>query len=140
MKDSMTKQDKNKLIIYIALFILSLLLALLVVILTGNKAGASQTLYFTNTGQSMYPAILDGDMVAVRPSKSEPKVGDIILFNTPEYQNKTIHRVVLIARFGPEWAVWTKGDNNESWDSYPITREAMVGFGLYRVTMWRKLE
>ncbi len=136
----MTKQDKNKLIIYIALFILSLLLALLVVIWTDKHVGASQTLYFTNTGQSMYPAILDGDMVAVRPSKSEPKVGDIILFNNPWQPLPVLHRVKVMEELTTGWVAWTKGDNNEFLDSYPVTVDNLIGVGVYCVTMWRKLE
>lgn len=76
---------------------------------------------------SMYPAINVGDMIIVK--KSDPnqmKMGDIIQF---EIENKirVVHRIIDINEENGQRFFITKGDNNSTPDSDPVSVEQIKG-------------
>lgn len=77
--------------------------------------------YMTTTGDSMEPALSDGDLVLVRPS-STYSPGDIIAYRHPEI-GIVVHR--LVRRTGEGYLV--KGDNNVVSDVYEPSRDQIIG-------------
>ncbi len=77
---------------------------------------------------SMAPQLKTGDMVVTRPVKAETvQVNDIIIFRSlDKRQNLISHRVIGI-QANPSLAFQTKGDANESPDSFAVPAGNLVG-------------
>ena len=77
---------------------------------------------------SMTPTINKGDAVIYEKynKKNPPRVGQILVFKK---DNKTIvHRIIEVVEFdNNERVYYTKGDNNESPDGYPIESSQIIG-------------
>lgn len=79
---------------------------------------------------SMTPNINKGDIVIVEKLKPEEiknvEIGEILVFKNG---NKVIiHRIVQINKItDEEYVFYTKGDNNMSYDGYPIYMEDIIG-------------
>lgn len=84
--------------------------------------------YIVATG-SMEPAIKAGSVALVKPAKIEAlKKGDIITFTSPKDPNKTIiHRIYEIKQTGKSKNFITKGDNNNSADSWNVSTVLVKG-------------
>lgn len=86
---------------------------------------------------SMEPAIHTGDVILVRPLTQQDVIreGDVITFRAKDNKDMLItHRVIGIASVNGKPAAYvTKGDNNDSPDSVPITRDQILGVYRFRV-------
>jgi type IV secretory pathway protease TraF len=86
----------------------------------------------------MAPTLLPGDLLAVRPLRSdEPRNGQIVVARARNIE--TVKRVVLPpdARALPNGSVWLQGDGTESTDSRttgPVSRSDLVG--VVRARYW----
>jgi signal peptidase I len=78
--------------------------------------------FYTVASDSMVPNLIKGDLLIINPDRSSfanLKIGDIIVFNSPDGGNETIvHRVVQIQTdYQGDRIIRTKGDHNP--DSIP---------------------
>lgn len=81
-------------------------------------------LFFAHTGHSMDPVLLDRDLLEVLPYKDEPvKVGDIIVFHSPDDDTIIAHRAISVEPSG----IYTRGDNNVLDDRWCLQRLAIIG-------------
>jgi len=87
--------------------------------------------YFTLTvgSGSMEPNLLVGDVIVIekknRDEKHDIKVGDILVF---KHDNMVVvHRVIKIDEIDEVLIFYTKGDNNDDPDNYPIPEESVIG-------------
>jgi hypothetical protein len=79
---------------------------------------------FEARGESMRPAIRDGDIVTVAPKGGRtPRTGDIVAFVHPETAAARIHRIVGVE----EGRYILKGDNALGADP-AVGRDAILGF------------
>jgi len=82
---------------------------------------------YMGIGYSMYPTILNLDLVFVVPkpllTPADINVGDIIVFKEPFYNRTIIHRVIEVVGY----LYRTKGDNNPVADPYYITFDRVLG-------------
>lgn len=85
---------------------------------------------------SMQPIINKGDAIVVEKLNDEEKknieIGQILVFKNG---NTTIvHRVVQINKISEEEHIfYTKGDNNNSYDGYPVYMEDVIGISKFRI-------
>ncbi len=79
---------------------------------------------------SMVPVLHQGDLLFVM--NLEPKVGDIIVFQTPATPVTIVHRIIGI---NPDGSVETKGDANIGQHSYEhsIIKDYIIGKVLFAV-------
>jgi signal peptidase len=92
---------------------------------------------------SMQPRIVPGDLVLAAPLRSgDLQPGRVLLFRDPAHPGRTlVHRLV---RFDNEGRLITKGDANQSEDTTPVTRDAVLGLPRLRVpfvgrpVVWRR--
>lgn len=96
---------------------------------------SAQFKILTVTGNSMYPAITENDVVVVALSKNDffnglnVKEGDVITY-TLMIDGKEVlmtHRITEIDRSGTEARIRTKGDNRPEVDNYFVTSSQVVG-------------
>lgn len=81
---------------------------------------------------SMRPAIKEGAVVFVQKEIKKIKIGDVITFIHPENAEQTVtHRVTEITKIGFK----TKGDANNTVDSWEVRREAVWGKVLFSVNL-----
>ena len=73
-------------------------------------------------GDSMLPALHDGQLVFIDTLTRDFAVGDVVLVQHPSHKAPVIHRIVWIGTT----TVRTRGDNNDATDA-PITRSAILG-------------
>ena len=76
---------------------------------------------------SMNPIFYRGDAVIYKKvsSPEEYAIGDILVFKK---ESRTIvHRIIEIEHVGDEYIYYTKGDNNEAPDGYPILYADTIG-------------
>ena len=78
--------------------------------------------FFILQGDSMQPAYQDGDLIVAEPAR-DVKIGDVIVFQEPCYNNIIIHRVIHQDYMG----YLTKGDANSVHDSDPVLHDATQG-------------
>jgi nickel-type superoxide dismutase maturation protease len=86
-------------------------------------------------GASMVPALRHGDQVLVdmRPTRRQPRVGDVVVVRLPE-RPLSVKRVV---RVEPDGALWLEGDNafgstdSRELGAQPV--EAVVGRAVLRL-------
>ena len=112
-------KDKN--------YILLLIPTVFTIIIIYFTSGYFHFSTLTIASGSMEPKINKGDVVIIEKinNKDKLEVGDVIVYN----YNGTIivHRLVDILKIGDENFYYTKGDNNESKDSYVVTRDMIIG-------------
>jgi signal peptidase I len=100
------------------------LIALITVIMTATTTAMLQPTFYWVTGESMEPALYDGDIILTVRGNYE--VGDIIVFRISP--NRLIsHRVYF--KKGVHYTA--KGDNNEEPDLYKIHQDDIVGKIIY---------
>jgi signal peptidase I len=101
--------------------VLSAVLVMLTILLTPLPELFGWQLYAVETG-SMEPAIPVGSVVAVRPVRAdELHVGDVITFSDRTQPDiRVTHRIVALERNGDQQAATTKGDANNTTDSWSV--------------------
>lgn len=105
--------------------------ALIETIIASQPASARSDTYVISSG-SMEPALQLNDVVVIDRNVpfEDIEVGDIIVFNKADGEDRTIvHRVIAIDRNG-DIVMTTKGDANPSpipGTDYPITRDLYIG-------------
>ena len=73
----------------------------------------------------MEPVISKGDVVIVDKDFKKFESGDILAY---AYEGKVIvHRIVKIIDAEDETFVYTKGDANNNYDNYKITKDMFIG-------------
>jgi signal peptidase I len=82
------------------------------------------TILFWHLGNSMYPTIVEKDILEVRPyNDGNPRPGDIVVFSSAENDALIAHRAISIDNGG----IITKGDNNVCADPSRLSCESIVG-------------
>lgn len=80
---------------------------------------------------SMEPNISKGDVVVVDKKFNEINVGDILAYS---YEGKIIvHRIYKIINSDNEYFIYTKGDANNNFDNYKVTKEMFIGIVKFKV-------
>lgn len=97
-------------------------MALGAVILTAGLLASTQVSLALVVGDSMRPALLPGDICVVHLG-AQPKVGDVVMYQTKSGNRPVLHRVVDAA--GNTYR--TRGDANPRPDRNPVTRDAVRG-------------
>lgn len=91
---------------------------------SGQRAKGSDPVSLFYKGPSMNPVLTSPDVLYVRPYNGRRvKVGDVVVFTSPEIGCKVVHRVVSVD--GDE--IRTKGDNNTLVDSWVLKRQDIIG-------------
>ncbi|MHC1636423.1 MAG: signal peptidase I [Candidatus Methanospirareceae archaeon] len=75
------------------------------------------------TSDSMQPTFKRGDLVLMQRISTSPKVGDIIMFERPEYMLPITHRVIAVT----EWGARTKGDARLRADPWVVPKNEIMG-------------
>ena len=88
---------------------------------------------FVVTGGSMYPNLIEGDLIIVKKEDSY-KVEDVITYRNDE-NGITTHRIIRIE----DDKYYTKGDSNNYEDGYFILKEDIYGKVKYRIEKINKL-
>lgn len=117
----------KKLLIFIIIIFLSTIIALT------TKAFR----YFSVSigSNSMHPVINKGDFVIIEKLSEKEiyklKEGDILVFKHDNIM--IVHRIIKIMEVNGEKYFYTKGDNNDSNDGYPITENDIIGTTLINI-------
>lgn len=84
---------------------------------------------------SMVPTLEKGDLIfSIGVTSSSLKVGDIILFKSPQDPNIIIvHRIIRIYKNGDTILIQTKGDNNPVPDPWTINGDQVLGKVIFRI-------
>lgn len=115
----MFRKISNVIIILFLVCTLAILAVLGVPFLMGNK------LYAVKTG-SMIPTYPIGSIVAVKTVAPESiKEQDVITFRLDAFTSLITHRVIAVDAENREF--YTKGDNNNDPDSYPVSFDNLEG-------------
>jgi hypothetical protein len=77
---------------------------------------------FIYNGKSMLPTFRPGQLLYVRPVLAEPKLGDVVVFPSPD-GGYTVHRVVAVNGV----VLTTRGDHNSDCDALPLPKSGVVG-------------
>ena len=78
---------------------------------------------FIYTKRSMRPLFKEADILQVVPySDPEIRIGDIIIFHSPEDATFIIHRVISV----PNEVIRTKGDNNNEPEPLIISHKHVI--------------
>jgi len=81
---------------------------------------------------SMYPEIKAGDAVIIKKcTPNDIVLGDVIEYKMNGYT--VIHRVIEIYQKDGEFFFITKGDNNDSKDSIPVSEDQLIGKVIYKI-------
>jgi len=110
--------------------IVSLILLMSLILLT---SGSIKYFAVTIGSESMVPTINKGDIAIVNKgiSTQEIKEKDILVFKHDNII--VIHRVIKILVVNGETFYYTKGDNNDTEDGYPIAESQVVGIYLFKI-------
>jgi len=84
---------------------------------------------------SMIPTLEKGDLIfSIGVTPSSLKVGDIILFKSPQNPNIIIvHRIIKIYPNGNNILIQTKGDNNPVPDPWIINGDQVLGKVIFKI-------
>lgn len=83
---------------------------------------------------SMEPAILTGDLLIERPiSPQEAHVGDIVTYKQPGTETQITHRVRRVSANGSVFSFTTKGDANNTTESWEIASDGRLQRPLMRI-------
>lgn len=126
IKDS--RYNSRKLVLYSVITF-----ALLTIVLLTSGLFTYQAL--TIGSGSMSPAIEKGDVIILKGMKNEEarkiKKGDVLVYN---HDNKTIvHRVIKKSNNGKTISFKTKGDYNNTKDSWTVKQEDVIGIVKFRI-------
>ena len=126
IKDS--RYNSRKLILYSVITF-----ALLTIVLLTSGLFTYQAL--TIGSGSMSPAIEKGDVIVLKSMKNEEarkiKKGDVLVYN---HDNKIIvHRVIKKSNNGKTISFKTKGDYNNTKDSWTVKQEDVIGIVKFRI-------
>ena len=81
----------------------------------------------------MEPKISKGDVVVVDKEFTNLKIGDILAY---KYNGKVVvHRVYKIINTNEEYFIYTKGDANNDYDKYKITKDMFIGVVKFKVPL-----
>jgi hypothetical protein len=76
------------------------------------------------SGTSMYPTLLESDLVEIEPiGGGAIRVGDILLFHAPNHPTPIVHRVEQIRPEG----IRTRGDNSRRMDEWRLDPGQVIG-------------
>ncbi len=126
IKDS--RYNNRKLVLYSVITF-----ALLTIVLLTSGLFTYQAL--TIGSGSMSPAIEKGDVIVLKSMKNEEarkiKKGDVLVYN---HDNKIIvHRVIKKSNNGETISFKTKGDYNNTKDSWTVKQEDVIGIVKFRI-------
>ena len=126
IKDS--RYNNRKLVLYSVITF-----ALLTIVLLTSGLFTYQAL--TIGSGSMSPAIEKGDVIVLKSMKNEEerkiKKGDVLVYN---HDNKIIvHRVIKKSNNGKTISFKTKGDYNNTKDSWTVKQEDIIGIVKFRI-------
>ena len=126
IKDS--RYNSRKLVLYSVITF-----ALLTIVLLTSGLFTYQAL--TIGSGSMSPAIEKGDVIVLKSMKNEEarkiKKGDVLVYN---HDNKIIvHRVIKKSNNGETISFKTKGDYNNTKDSWTVKQEDVIGIVKFRI-------
>lgn len=113
-------------------YLFSVLFILMIIFLT---SGLFKYYVVTIATGSMKPGIQVGDVVIVEQLKEKElnkiKINDVLVY---KHDNKVIvHRIIKILDINKKKYYYTKGDNNESPDGYPIEVKDIIGIGVSKI-------
>jgi len=92
--------------------------------LFSNEGNTADIFFCGHTGPSMNPTLTARDLLEIKPYQHEgPRVGDIILFQSPGPEHYVIHRIISITANG----IQTRGDNNCNIDQELLTQDDIFG-------------
>ncbi len=82
---------------------------------------------------SMEPVLSRGDVVVVDQEYKSINVGDILAYN---YDGKVVvHRIYKIIDTNKEYYIYTKGDANNSYDKYKISKNMLIGIVKFKIPL-----
>jgi signal peptidase I len=121
-----------KLLSSLVTIILSLTLLLMVFSVISSKANGGEPSFLgyqlkSVLSGSMEPTFNTGSIIAIKPLKTTNnlKKGDIITFRLSE-DNLATHRIIEVIHSGNQTLYKTKGDNNKTPDSVPVSSQNVV--------------
>ncbi|MEM4140207.1 MAG: signal peptidase I [Nitrososphaeria archaeon] len=104
----------------------AILLVITAIMLVSLILGTSPFYYVE--GNSMHPTLENGDLIIIyKVDFRSLQVGDIIVFNSPVYNVRIVHRIKEIKLIGNEMVLITQGDNNRIPDPEYVREENYIG-------------
>lgn len=104
----------------------AILLIITAIMLASIILGISPFYYVE--GNSMHPTLENGDLIIIYKANFESlKVGDIIVFNSPVYNVRIVHRIKDIKFIDDEMVLITQGDNNRVPDPGYVRKQDYIG-------------
>lgn len=88
----------------------------------GSGCSDEHSMRYRVASRSMEPTLKLGEIVISVPYSADPKVGDIVLIEHPDYSAPLIHRIGLIDGA----YIQTKGDANKLYDK-AVHKSAIIG-------------
>lgn len=89
-----------------------------------ERISATKLTAINYIGPSMNPIFKSGDRLQIAPCDLEEiRVGDVVVFISPEDGSKVVHRVISLDSTG----IKTQGDNCNSEDDWVLSREHLLG-------------
>ena len=126
------KTNQKAVIIKRISLMISAILLFVIVILT---TGLFKYYMLVIGSNSMFPEIEKGDVIIVQKIKGEEmetlKIGDILVYNHQDIV--IVHRIVEIEEGITEKIFYTKGDNNNANDPYPIYENQVIGKTTFKI-------
>ena len=108
-------------------------LGLLVAILVYGVSGYFRYYAIAVASGSMEPNISKGDVVVVDKEFNDLAIGDILAY---KYNDKiVVHRIYKIIKADDEYFIYTKGDANNSYDKYKITKDMFIGIVKFKIPL-----
>lgn len=108
-------------------------LGLLVGILVYGVSGYFRYYAIAVASGSMEPNISKGDVVVVDKEFNNLVIGDILAY---KYNDKiVVHRIYKIIEADEEYFIYTKGDANNSYDKYKITKDMFIGIVKFKIPL-----
>ena len=82
---------------------------------------------------SMEPKISKGDVVIVDKNYNEINIGDVLAY---KHDGKVIvHRIYRVIKNNDEYFIYTKGDANNSYDKYKVTKDMFIGIVKFKIPL-----
>ncbi len=82
-------------------------------------------------------------MVIVGIKPKDIKMGDVVVYESPDYRNPIIHRIVNSTEVNGHYSFITKGDHNAYPDKKPVDEEQLTrtGKAIFRIPFlgWIKI-
>lgn len=119
-----------------AVFTIAVLLVLAMAVVPYIKLPNRIRIYAV-ASQSMVPALLKGDLIAVR-QESNYQTGDIITFSNPSGGKRVdtiTHRIIEVGEKSGAAVYKTKGDANNAADGWNLTSDKILGKYVMKVPL-----